>query len=193
MPTWQRSGMGLRTWTGSLQWNGLLLWDMAGGCQERASWSSKAQAKSVTNSPILQFHSSLLCQDRTDSTFECTVPRWLAEFKEAGDGKTNVDMSKIRPLRRLIWPLGQLKGYEIGKSFCHIHTVCAPACDSDFVANFRLQTEHNIQKMKSKESGFSRTKCIKSNGKHRHDGSSRSSPIEPINPGQVTFLRLNTS
>eukprot|EP00434_Breviolum_minutum_P016278 symbB.v1.2.014343.t1/scaffold1047.1/size141927/9 len=84
---------------------------------------------------------------------DVVFPRWLADFKEAGDGKSNADMSKIRPLRHKIW----------------------------------RQTEHNIQKMKSKESGFSSTKCIKSTGKQlRHDGlNSRSSPIEPVNAGQV--------
>ena len=37
---------------------------------------------------------------------DVVFPRWLADFKEAGDGKSNADMSKIRPLRQKIWPLG---------------------------------------------------------------------------------------
>ena len=47
-----------------------------------------------------------------ESTFGCWIPRWLADFKEAGDGKSNADMSKIRPLRQKIWPLGTKVGCD---------------------------------------------------------------------------------
>lgn len=160
------------TWTGS---DCNLRPHMAGGCQ---TWSSKAweSTRWVMSPP-----------DRM-----LFFPRWLADFKEAGDGKSNADMSKIRPLRQKIWPLGT--GWlwletRLAKSFViDISGMCSEKGKAKDGSHLRWQTEHNIQKMKSKEIGFSRTKCIKSTGKQlRHDGSnSRSSPIETVNVGQVT-------
>lgn len=103
---------------------------------------------------------------------------------------------KSGPFARRFGPLAQrlvVTETRTGKSFViDISGMCSQKRNAKDGSHLRWQTEHNIQKMKSKEFGFSKTKCIKSTGKQlRHDGlNSRSSPIEPVNPGQVTFEKL---
>ena len=91
MPTCQRS-VRHNGWSGGLGLEVTVTWGphMAGGCQNTI-------IKGLGVSP----DESMSPPDRM-----LFFPRWLADFKEAGDGKSNADMSKIRPLRQKIWPLG---------------------------------------------------------------------------------------